>query len=599
MLISSRLSTLSLIASLLLSSAALAQETALPKNQSIISGQIDNNFPDNTAGKITPATLRSVLHTMNASYFNSLTTPFGSGVSSALANPVNASGGVVTYSGALGTPASGNLGNTTGFPLGSLSGAGSGFLTGAANPVNMNNGFPLLSGSLTNGHALIWNGGVQDAGFVPAQPSSCSSSQWFYGLATSGVLSCAQPQFSDLANTTTQLFGTANTWTEQQAFNDFIVYSTDTGSPYRGQISTYKTSWSPPAGAWNEWFKLQIAAVKVIGGTLAQRQAAEQHGISIQMTADPANGMAGSHAVPFVSGATIPAGLPDGTGTPSTNYQEISAFSGNTSVLSNGDYSEGIASYARDNDGTNFAQAKISTFFASMNKGTASNTYPYYGFQAYSNGTQQTTYAPNAAFRVDGGWQYNIDLRGNANPGAVDVALYNGHTIAHDATNTYINSGTSNTFNSNGFTTKNVTANGSVTASNGYTYQNTNMSGATPISCTQGSAIGWNQSNGTGENNLVDCYGGAAGGFWFQKWNGSAITTYGKINGSGMQITPVAIASLVTCGATNIGAIAIVNNGTAYGTGTYGSAVSATGAVTRKVICTNTAGATTYAWAYN
>lgn len=59
------------------------------------------------------------------------------------------------------------------------------------------------------------------------------------------------------------------------------------------------------------------------------------------------------------------------------------------------------------------------------------------------------------------------------------------------------------------------------------------------------------------------------------------------------------IAALPTCGASTLGAIATVSNGTAYGTGTYGSAVSATGAVTRVVACTNTAGATTYAWAYN
>ena len=59
------------------------------------------------------------------------------------------------------------------------------------------------------------------------------------------------------------------------------------------------------------------------------------------------------------------------------------------------------------------------------------------------------------------------------------------------------------------------------------------------------------------------------------------------------------IAALPTCAAATLGAVALVSNGTAYGTGTYGSAVSATGAVTRVVACTNTGGATTYAWAYN
>lgn len=63
--------------------------------------------------------------------------------------------------------------------------------------------------------------------------------------------------------------------------------------------------------------------------------------------------------------------------------------------------------------------------------------------------------------------------------------------------------------------------------------------------------------------------------------------------------TPYTIGTLPTCTAGLQGAVASVSNGTAYGTGTYGSAVSATGAVTRSVLCTNTAGATTYAWAYN
>jgi translation initiation factor 2B subunit (eIF-2B alpha/beta/delta family) len=74
--------------------------------------------------------------------------------------------------------------------------------------------------------------------------------------------------------------------------------------------------------------------------------------------------------------------------------------------------------------------------------------------------------------------------------------------------------------------------------------------------------------------------------------SGSSVATY---------VLPsiLTIATLPTCTAALQGAIATVSNGTAYGTGTYGSAVSATGAVTRVVACTNTAGATTYAWAYN
>ena len=66
-----------------------------------------------------------------------------------------------------------------------------------------------------------------------------------------------------------------------------------------------------------------------------------------------------------------------------------------------------------------------------------------------------------------------------------------------------------------------------------------------------------------------------------------------------LQLPSSTIALLPTCGASTLGSLAVVSNGTAYATGTYGSAVSATGAVTRVVACTNTGGATTYAWAYN
>lgn len=66
-----------------------------------------------------------------------------------------------------------------------------------------------------------------------------------------------------------------------------------------------------------------------------------------------------------------------------------------------------------------------------------------------------------------------------------------------------------------------------------------------------------------------------------------------------LALTSSTIAALPTCNASLLGDLATVSNGTAYATGTYGSAVSATGAVTRVVVCTNTGGATTYAWAYN
>lgn len=55
--------------------------------------------------------------------------------------------------------------------------------------------------------------------------------------------------------------------------------------------------------------------------------------------------------------------------------------------------------------------------------------------------------------------------------------------------------------------------------------------------------------------------------------------------------------TLPTCNASLLGDIATVSNGAPYGT--YGAAVGVAGAVTRVVVCTNTGGPTTYAWAYN
>lgn len=49
-------------------SGAIAQETAPPQTQTQISVDINQYFPDNTSGFITPAYLRAVLHVMNASY---------------------------------------------------------------------------------------------------------------------------------------------------------------------------------------------------------------------------------------------------------------------------------------------------------------------------------------------------------------------------------------------------------------------------------------------------------------------------------------------------------------------------------------------------
>ena len=61
-------SFLGLIASLSFAGTAVAQETATPQTEAQISSIINTYIPDNTAQFVTPAALRAVLHTMNASY---------------------------------------------------------------------------------------------------------------------------------------------------------------------------------------------------------------------------------------------------------------------------------------------------------------------------------------------------------------------------------------------------------------------------------------------------------------------------------------------------------------------------------------------------
>jgi len=138
----------------------------------------------------------------------------------------------------------------------------------------------------------------------------------------------------------------------------------------------------------------------------------------------------------------------------------------------------------------------------------------------------------------------------------------------------------------------------------------TNVNGAAASANT---FVGYLTGGGitTGANNTIiganvsGLSSGLSGAVILASGDGSIRADYGNTNGSGwtfsapVAVKSVAIGSLPPCNAAMLGALASVNNGTAYATGTYGSAVSATGIVTRSVLCTNTAGATTYAWAYN
>jgi hypothetical protein len=130
-----------------------------------------------------------------------------------------------------------------------------------------------------------------------------------------------------------------------------------------------------------------------------------------------------------------------------TNYQEFTQLTTVAEFGSAGMYSESIASYNYDycatptascTTGSTAYPSRMTNFLAATYKNSPTNYYNTYGFAAASVGTQQTTYAPTAAFVASGGWQRGIDFTGVTNiPGFVAIALPNQTAVASDASNLY------------------------------------------------------------------------------------------------------------------------------------------------------------------
>lgn len=123
-------------------------------------------------------------------------TGMGTGVATALAVNVGTAGSFVVNGGVLGTPSSGTLTNTTGFPLANLSGAGTGVLSAAAAALNASTG---LVGALTatNGNCVVGNGTAWTSTTCPggtaANPTATAGPTAVNGVASTYMRSDGAP----------------------------------------------------------------------------------------------------------------------------------------------------------------------------------------------------------------------------------------------------------------------------------------------------------------------------------------------------------------------------------------------------------------------
>lgn len=237
------------------------------------------------------------------------------------------------------------------------------------------------------------------------------------------------------------------------AFKNYIsgslleIGDTNTSTLYHGLIMANDGVWAPPGNLSNNnyYMFLSVPAVSLSGaGTVAQKWATSNN--IFEIYAQPTAGMAGSHTIGNSVFINMPAGLGDGgggaivSGLPTNPfYQEVGGFQSTVTGLSPGHYVENIASYVNDNAGGAGVALKMVGFFSTINKAAASGTYPSYGFQALSDGPQQTTNAPTSAFRVDGGWLTSLDLSGNSYSLNTAIKFQPDMSISNDATNMYFN----------------------------------------------------------------------------------------------------------------------------------------------------------------
>lgn len=295
------------------------------------------------------------------------------------------------------------------------------------------------SGNVTPTHGACWttNGVVQDCGAVNPvlAPIFASPPQIGNHIPNAG--------FFTTLNAATGVFPTLT------AGSLFKVFPTNLGSSSFGLIMTQDSNWTPPIGQNNQYFGINVANTGLSNGTVAERWATTSFldFTSFATTGPPSgvpsspSGSADSHTIgKFVFGS-IPAGLCDGLGgsgfsgpggSPGNNcYQELGGVDVQLTSLSPGHLLEGVSSQVFDTSfgsGTPVATA-LTGFTAGIFKNSADNLYQSMGFIANSLGTQQSTFAPDSAFRVNGGWKIGLDLT-TATIGTADIMFSGNQSIS-------------------------------------------------------------------------------------------------------------------------------------------------------------------------
>jgi len=227
-----------------------------------------------------------------------------------------------------------------------------------------------------------------------------------------------------------------------KTLNNVKVYAADTvvtGTAYGKVIyNAAGTSWLPSvtgasgAGTYADKFSYFPVIGLSSRGTAAQNWGTYvQDYLSLGLTDAT---LYNSHYNTWAAVNGIPAGLassasPGGSwndppfsgGAPTDPYYtEIGGYAVTLGIGTKGNYAEGIGVVVKDSPvfGGSSVEARLTGMQLAVTKDNPNNTWKSIGYNAYSDGAQQTTYAPLAAFYVAGGWQYGLDLSAGSYNGA-------------------------------------------------------------------------------------------------------------------------------------------------------------------------------------